>query len=99
MIGYPSNRIRPINMSMHAEGQNPGRDGTDQEDENDEEVVCGQCDKLPVKVARDHLIPTQREIDEHCGTHLPHRSWCEVCIKARARENAHASQKPGQTWS
>ena len=38
-------------------------------------------------------MPTQREIDEHCVTHLPHRSWCEVCIKARGREDAHASQK------
>ena len=25
-------------------------------------------------------------------TRLPHRSWCEVCIKARGREDAHASQ-------
>ena len=38
-------------------------------------------------------MPTQREIDEHCVTHLPHRSWCEVCIKARGREDAHASHK------
>ena len=36
---------------------------------------------------------TQNGIDEHCVTHLPHRSWCEVCIKARGRENAHASQE------
>ena len=34
-------------------------------------------------------MPTQREIDEHFVTHLPHRS----CIKARGRENAHASKK------
>ena len=47
----------------------------------------------PVKVATDPRMPTQREIDEHCVTHLPHRSWCEVCIKARGREDAHASQK------
>ena len=26
-------------------------------------------------------------------THFPHGSWCEVCIKARGREDAHASQK------
>ena len=56
-------------------------------------MICGQCGKLPVKVATDPRMPTQRETDEHCVTHLPHRSWCEVCIKARGREDAHASQK------
>ena len=70
-IGYASSRIRPINMSMHAEGQKSG-DGADQEDEYDEEVICGQGDKPDVKVATDPQIPTQRVIDEHCVTHLPH---------------------------
>ena len=46
-IGYLSSRIRPINMSRHAVGQKSGRDGADQEDEYDEEVICGQCDKPP----------------------------------------------------
>ena len=64
-IGYTSSRIRPINMSRHAEGQKSGGDGADQEDEYDgEEVICGQCDKPPVKVATDPRMPTQREIDE-----------------------------------
>ena len=84
---YTSSRIRPINMSGHAEGRKSGRDGADQEE------IFGQCDKSPVKVATDARMPTQREIDEYCVTHLPHRLWCEVCIKARGREDAHASQK------
>ena len=33
----------------------------DQEDEYDEEVVCGQCDKLPVKVATPPRMPTHTE--------------------------------------
>ena len=65
-------------------------DGADQEDDYDEEVICGQCDKPPLKVAADTRMPTQKEIDEHCVTHLPHRSWCEVCIKAHGREDAHS---------
>ena len=80
-------------QSMHAEGQKSGGDGADQEDEHDEDVICGQFDKPLVKVATDPRVPTQGEIDEHCVTHLPHRSWCEVCIKALGRENAHVSQK------
>ena len=59
--GYPSSRIRPINMSGHAEGRKSGGDGADQEDEDDEEVICGQCDKPPVKVAADPRMPTERD--------------------------------------
>ena len=59
-IEYTSSRIRPTNMSRHAEGQKSGRDGAVQEDEYDEEVICGQCDKPPVKVATDPRMPTQR---------------------------------------
>ena len=76
---------------MHAQPE-VWEDGADQEDEYDEKVICGQCDKLFVKVATDPRMPTQREIDEHCVTKLPHRSWCEVCIKACGRESARAIQ-------
>ena len=91
--GDPSSRIRPLNVSRHAEGNKSGGDDADEDDEYDEEVICGQCDNPPVKVAANPRMPTQREIDEHCVTHLPHRSWCDVCIKARGREDAHSSRK------
>ena len=63
-IGYSRSRTRPWGS------------GADQEDEYDEEVISGQCDKPPVKVATDSRMPTQREIADHCETHLLHRSWC-----------------------
>ena len=47
----------------------------------------------PVKVAKDPGLPTALELEEHNATHLPHRSWCPVCMKARGREDAH---KKGQ---
>ena len=56
-------------------------------------MICGQCDKPLVKVVTDPRMPTQKEIDEYCVTHLPRRSWCEVRSKPRGREDAHASQK------
>ena len=31
--------------------------------------------------------PTQKEIDEHMATHLPHESWCEICMKGRGRNS------------
>ncbi|CAE8735976.1 unnamed protein product [Polarella glacialis] len=37
-----------------------------------------------------HQGPASREERErHELTHLPHAPWCQVCVKARAREDAH----------
>ena len=39
------------------------------------------------------MSPPQRvskqERDEHERTHLPHRDWCDMCVKARGRRVAH----------
>ena len=43
----------------------------------------------PVRVARNPGDPTDKEVEEHNVTHLPHRSWCPVCVKARGKEVAH----------
>lgn len=44
-------------------------------------------------IAAEPEMPTLKKIDDHCVTHLPHRSRCEACIKAKRHEEAHASQK------
>ena len=33
--------------------------------------------------------PTDKEVEEHNVPHLPHRSWCPVCVKARGKGEAH----------
>ena len=43
----------------------------------------------PVRVARNPGDLTDKEVEEHNVTHLPHRSWCPVCVKARGKEEAH----------
>ena len=43
----------------------------------------------PVRISKDPHQPTEQEIKEHNVTHLPHRSWCPVCVKARGREDMH----------
>ena len=35
------------------------------------------------------IKPSQREIDEHELTHLPFRSWCAHCVRARTMEDKH----------
>ena len=37
--------------------------------------------------------PTQEEVDLHCISHLPYRSWCPECVEAFIREWGHRKQK------
>ena len=37
--------------------------------------------------------PTRAERTEHEKTHLPYRSWCQVCVMAKGREDAHSETK------
>ena len=39
---------------------------------------------------KDPRLPSQAEVDSHylCG-HIPYRSWCEVCVRARGKELDH----------
>ena len=55
-----------------------------QDDEGTEEA--------PVKARRAPREPTEAERLRHEVTHLPYRSWCEVCIKARGRCRPHMRQ-------
>ena len=44
-------------------------------------IPCGQ--------RRGRRRPTMADIEEHRRTHLPYRSWCPVCIAARATNPGH----------
>ena len=58
-------------------------------DDDDEQTQDGQEAKgLP-----DPGKPSLSEIAAHNITHLPHRSWCPVCVKARARDRPHRPQR------
>ena len=37
----------------------------------------------------DPKLPSQKEIDEHCLTHLPYRSWCKHCVFGKGRAAPH----------
>ena len=60
----------------------PGIVSTEVEEEDEVEAA-------PIVKARDPGLPTLEELVKHDLTHLPHRSWCEVCIKARGKEDPH----------
>ena len=89
--------IRPINpLSGRESGREDGGDSADKEmiqEDDEEHIMCGQYDKPPIRVAKDPGAPTEADIEEHNATHLPHRSWCPICVKARGKEDAHRAVK------
>ena len=82
-------------------GGGEGEQGAAAEEDQDEElegaeeerVECEQCEAAPIKVARDPGDPTPEEREQHFITHLPYRSWCPVCVKAKGREESHRKQE------
>ena len=59
-------------------------EATDNADELDESE-----EGLRAKPVWQPIQPTKKEIQEHELTHIPYRSWCVHCVKARARSNPH----------
>ena len=61
--------------------------------EAEDEIEDDEVTAAPIVVARDPGDPSKEEIEIHNATHLPHRSWCSVCILARGEEDPHLSNK------
>ena len=40
--------------------------------------------------------PNSTEVAKHDKTHLPYRSWCPVCVRAKGKEDAHPREKKGK---
>ena len=76
--------------------QAPGGDFPEEtrreERSDDDEGDTGEEDEVEearvAKGKRSPKDPTKKEREEHELTHMPFRSWCEDCVKSRAR-NAH----------
>ena len=45
--------------------------------------------KDTIESARDPGDPPTKEREDHNATHIPFRSWCPICVKAKGREEAH----------
>ena len=40
--------------------------------------------------------PTKQEMAEHALTHMPYRSWCPICVKAKGKQDAYKQQQSNQ---
>ena len=84
-------------------GQGDGGDGAPDHDPNArssndvcedlEEIEAEGQEDAPVKIARDPGNPTPQEREVHNATHVPYRSWCPICVKAKGKEEAHRDLK------
>ena len=51
------------------------------------------------KKMNDPQKPSKEEVEEHCKTHLPFRSWCRHCVRGRGKEMAHYRQEGESTMN
>ena len=53
----------------------------------------GQAELTPAELAAKPkglptpVLPTKEEIELHELTHLPYRSWCDVCVRSRGKQD------------
>ena len=53
-------------------------------------------EELKVKFKKSPCLPSKEEVDRHDTTHCPYRSWCDACVRSKAREDAHARKLTGR---
>ena len=41
------------------------------------------------------VLPSEAEVEQHKLTHLPFRSWCRHCVRAKSKEIPHPEARPG----
>ena len=75
---------------MEEEAQDEGEDS---DEDQEEDIRCQPCGEAPVIVAKCPGAPTHEERERHNASHLPYRSWCDVCVQARGKEDPHKTNK------
>ena len=78
----PDHRDRDVSLSNSFGHHSFVLAGVERDIEVEEEGVVPKGVSVP-------YTPSQREIDEHELTHIPYRSWCAHCVRARAREDGN----------
>jgi hypothetical protein len=53
-----------------------------------DKVVAEKGDEF-VKTVADPRLPSQKEVEKHCLTHLPYRNWCAICVAAKGKDLDH----------
>ena len=68
----------------------PMEDGEEREKEEGEEQAAAESGMRKVLDVRS---PTRQEREQHELTHHPDRSWCNHCVRGKAKEDHHRKSK------
>ena len=100
MSGTSDDRVLfPVRPSEESSAVEAAAQGVAQEvAENNEAGVEVEEEEqaLQARPLRDPRTPTAAERAAHEATHLPFRSWCEVCVAGRRDNPAHRGVKIGE---
>ena len=61
----------------------------------DEEIIDAEIEEEAMNEGREAKLlsdagkPSEKEIEIHGATHVPHRSWCPSCVAGRCRDRPH----------
>ena len=64
------------------------------EDEEEGGEEADSCEGIKSVVRKSPKEPTKVDKEEYERTRCPYRSWCEHCVRARARSGHHRSCVP-----
>ena len=57
---------------------------------DDDDLFAKPAEAHDARVRPSPCLPSRAEVEKHECTHYPYRSWCKVCVAAKARELPHA---------
>ena len=59
-----------------------------------EQDTAGAAEAQPARPGIVPVFPSEAEVDQHELTHLPFRSWCRHCVRAKGNESLHHESSP-----
>ena len=76
---------------LEDEADDEADEGMAKEEAQQPDRLALEKDGEVVKKLLNPLLPSAEEVERHkVSGHIPYRSWCPVCVKARGKEMGHA---------
>ena len=60
-----------------------------------EQDAAGAAEAQPARPGIVPVLPSEAEVEQHELTHLPFRSWCRHCVRAKGKESPHHESSTG----
>lgn len=85
----------PVTPLLDMEGVGASEEAMGEEikcEESEDDDLRGE-EAMAARMLRDPGAPTQKEVDEHCVTHMPFRAWRPSCVAGKARDKHHRQRE------